>query len=105
MDTQTLLNLLGENPEALADIIHAYVEKYKPAAYKTVGELYSILRDLILNEQLPKDSAKSKKMTYDALIAEGFDADQALALMINDNVRLMNNLKNSANKLAKKGSN
>ena len=42
---------------------------------------------------------------YDAYLAAGFDEDQALALMINDNIQLMNNIKKQRSKVTstKKG--
>ena len=38
---------------------------------------------------------------YDAFVNVGFSDDQALALMINDNIQLMKNIKNSAAKTLK----
>ena len=35
---------------------------------------------------------------YDAYLAAGFNEDQALALMINDNIQLMNNVKKLSSK-------
>lgn len=42
---------------------------------------------------------------YDAYLAAGFNEDQALALMINDNIQLMNNINKQSAKLtsSKKG--
>ena len=37
--------------------------------------------------------AKTKKNLYDAYVKVGFTGDQALALMINDNIQLLKNLK------------
>lgn len=57
----------------------------------------------ILNIQ--KTVAKVKKNMYDAYLAAGFNEDQALALMINDNIQLMNNINKQSAKLtsSKKG--
>ena len=38
---------------------------------------------------------------YDAYVAVGFTEDQALALMINDNLQLMKNVKNISNSSSK----
>lgn len=42
---------------------------------------------------------------YDAYLAAGFNEDQALALMINDNIQLMHNIKKQSSKVTstKKG--
>lgn len=39
---------------------------------------------------------------FDAYVNVGFTEDQALALMINDNIRLMENIKKSSNRVSAK---
>ena len=57
-----------------------------------------IYKDFANNTEYPTTVAKVKKNMYDAYIAAGFNEDQALALMINDNIQLMNNVKKLGSK-------
>lgn len=64
-------------------------------------EIVEVYNDYSNNTEYPAIVAKTKKNMYDAYISVGFTEDQALALMINDNIQLMKNVKqisNSANK-------
>jgi len=45
--------------------------------------------------------SKTKKNMYDAYVSVGFTEDQALALMINDNIQLMKNIKQISNSVNK----
>ena len=61
-----------------------------------------IMKDYSDNTEYPAIYAKIKKNTYDAYVNAGFTEDQALAIMINDNIRLMENIKKSSNKISTK---
>lgn len=92
-----LLKMLLENPDATTAIISAYVEKYKPVLYFVGQELHNIYKDYANNTEYPQTVAKVKKNMFDAYVGVGFTEDQAMALMINDNIQLMNAMKKSAN--------
>jgi hypothetical protein len=90
---EIILKLLGENPKMLVPIVKEYIEAYKPIVYGLVQELVEIYKDYSNNTEYPATVAKVKKNMYDAYINVGFTEDQALALMINDNIQLMKSIK------------
>ena len=57
-----------------------------------------IYKDFANNTEYPVVVAKAKKNMYDAYVDAGFTEDQALALMINDNIKLMDNIKKVTSK-------
>ena len=95
---EELLAKLLENPEVLLEIAKTYVEKYKPVAYGVAQEVANVYKDYSENTEYPATVAKVKKNMYDAYLAVGFNEDQALALMINDNLKLMKNIERMGNK-------
>lgn len=99
---ETILRLLMENPENLGEVVKSYITKYKEPVYDVLKELMVIMKDYSENTEYPAICAKIKKNTYDAYVNVGFTEDQALALMINDNIRLMENIKKSSNRVSAK---
>lgn len=95
---EELIKVFMESPEAGFVLLKSMIEKYKPMAYETASILMDIYKDLANNTEYPTARAKIKKNMYDAYIAAGFNEDQALALMINDNIQLMNNVKKLGSK-------
>lgn len=95
---EELLAKLLENPEVLLEIAKTYVEKYKPVVYGVAQELVNVYKDYSENKEYFAVVAKAKKNMYDAYCEAGFNEDQALALMINDNLKLMDNIKRMGNK-------
>lgn len=77
----------------LAPVIKEYINKYKPMVYDLAQEAVEIYKDYSNNTEYPTVVAKTKKNMYDAYVSVGFTEDQALALMINDNIQLMKNIK------------
>ena len=102
---EKLIEVFMESPEAGFALIEGMIEKYKPMAYETAEIVMDIYKDLANNTEYPAIKAKVKKNMYDAYLAAGFNAEQALALMINDNIQLMNNIKKQSSKVTstKKG--
>lgn len=102
---EKFLELLASKPELIMPIAKEYIEKYKTVVYALAQEVVEVYKDYSNNEEYPAIVAKTKKNMYDAYIKVGFTEDQALALMINDNIQLMKNIKqisSSSNKNAKK---
>ena len=63
-----------------------------------------IERDQIRRELRDIRYYYSKKNMFDAYVNVGFTEDQALALMINDNIQLMKNIQKSVNNTSAKKS-
>ena len=80
-------------PEMFVPVIKEYINKYKPMVYDLAQEVVEIYKDYSNNTEYPTVLAKTKKNMYDAYVSVGFTEDQALALMINDNIQLMKNIK------------
>lgn len=94
MGIETILELLSKNPEVALGMIKGYIEQYKPLVYGAGKELLEIYKDLVNNKELSELQARSRRNSYDAYVEVGFTEDQALALMLNDNLQLMDNMKN-----------
>lgn len=99
---ETILKLLAENPESLGIIAKTYIEKYKKPVYDVLEEAMAIAKDYSENAEYPAIVAKTRKNMFDAYVNVGFTEDQALALMINDNIRLMENIKKLARSASSK---
>ena len=95
---EKLMEVFMESPEAGFALLKAMIKKYKPLAYETANIIMDIYKDFAKNTEYPTTVAKVKKNMYDAYISVGFSEDQALALMINDNIRLMENIKKQSTK-------
>lgn len=88
-----LITTFMESPESGFALLKATVENYKPMVYELGNIVLDIYKDFSDNQEYFKTVAKVKKNMYDAYVAVGFNEDQALALMINDNIQLMENIK------------
>ena len=99
MNVEKLIELMMENPETIPMLIPELVNKYKPIIYSIGEEIHNILKDYADNTEYFKTNAKIKKQTFDAYIDAGFSEDQAIAFMINDNIRLMDNIKSQISKI------
>lgn len=90
---EELIKTFIENPEVGLAVVKTLVDKYKPTVYEVGNMIMEVYKDFANNTEYPATVAKVKKNMYDAYIEAGFSEDQALALMINDNIQLMNNIK------------
>ena len=86
---EIILKLLNENPEVAINLVHGYIEKYKPVVYGLGNECLEIAKDYVENDELHRLCAMAKRKTFLAYTEVGFTEDQALALMLNDNLQLM----------------
>ena len=100
MNVEKLIELMLENPENIPMLIPELVNKYKPIIYSIGEEIHNILKDYADNTEYFKTNAKIKKQIFDAYIEAGFNEDQAIAFMINDNIRLMDNIKSQSSKIS-----
>lgn len=82
-----------KNPDTIMPLVKELINKYKPVVYELAQELVEVYKDYSNNTEYPATVAKAKKNMYDAYVSVGFSEDQALALMINDNLQLMKNVK------------
>lgn len=89
---ETILKLLGENPNMILPIVKGYLNEYKPLVYGILQEFVEIYKDYSENTEYPAITAKVKKNMYDAYVNAGFTEDQAMALMLNDNLQLMKSI-------------
>lgn len=94
---EEILKVLMENPESAGVIVKTYITKYKEPIYDILKELMIIAKDYSENTEYPAIQAKTKKNIFDAYVGVGFTEDQALALMINDNIQLTKNIQKSVN--------
>lgn len=90
---EKILELLMSKPELIMPVLKEYIEKYKPMAYSMAQEVVEVYKDYSNNTDYPAVVAKTKRNMFDAYVGAGFTEDQALALMINDNIQLMKNIK------------
>ena len=95
---EELITAFMESPESGFTLVKAMVEKYKPMAYEVGNIVLDVYKDFANNQDYFATVAKVKKNMYDAYIAAGFAEDQALALILNDNIRLMDNIKSGVKK-------
>ena len=99
MDTMTkmaLRKMLSEGLDteepkdtSLDDMIKEYINKYKPTVYMVCKEMLEIMKDFVKNDDY------YKRNMYDAYVKTGFSEDQAMALILNDNLQLMKSIQNA----------
>lgn len=97
MDAMTKLMLeemlSGESEDSsFDDIIKGYIKKYKPTVYMAFDELVKVMKDFVNYEDYYKVVAENKRNMYDAYVKIGFSEDQAMALILNDNLQLMKSI-------------
>ena len=99
MNTEKLLELMFESPETIPVLIPSLVEQYKPTIYSVCNEFHKIMKDYANNTEYFETCAKIKKQQFDAYVNAGFSEDQAIAFIINDNLKLMESIKNQSSKI------
>ena len=91
--TKALVNAAKEDPMMAVEVVKQVIDLYKPAVY---GILLGVYKDYANNTEFQETKARVSKNAYDAYMNVGFTADQAMALLINDNLRLMEAAKTSS---------
>lgn len=99
MNTEKLLELMFESPEIIPVLIPSLVEQYKPTIYSVCNEFHKMMKDYANNTEYFETCAKIKKQQFDAYVNIGFSEDQAIAFIINDNLKLMESIKNQSSKI------
>lgn len=89
------------DPDGAVEEMGGYIEKYKPIAYKALKYFVEIYADYVNNRQWSGLAAKAKRNMFDAYVGVGFTEDQAMALLLNDNLQLMENIKKVSNSTSK----
>ena len=95
---EKLIEAFMESPEVGFVLLKTMIEKYKPMAYEVANIIEDIYRDYSNNTEHPALVARVKKNMYDSYVDAGFTEDQALALMINDNIQLMERIQRQASR-------
>lgn len=102
MNTDELMKLFLENPEIALAMIKNFTEKYKPVVYFICDEFHNMMKDYANNTEYFETCAKIKKQQFNAYVNAGFNEDQAIAFIINDNLKLMENIKKQSSNLSSK---
>jgi len=79
-----LLSLL-EQPEVLGGLI----DKYKPAVGSIAKQLLDIWAEIVADDKHYSLTAESRWKQYQAYLAAGFDKDQAMELLLNNNAEFV----------------
>lgn len=93
IDINSVLESIIKEPDTSSIIISELINQYKEPMYSIGKEFLLMLKDYSNNEELFDTIAKIKKQQFDSYVKVGFSADQAMAFLINDNLKLMNNMK------------
>lgn len=99
-----LLEIILGNPESAGVLIKTYIDKYKPLAYVAGKEVLGVMEDFANCKEYFNTIAVAKKNQFDSYVSVGFTEEQAMALILNDNLQLIKNMKelnNSASKSKK----
>ena len=83
------------NDTSLDDMIKEYINKYKPTVHMVCKEILEIMKDFVKNDDYYKVVAENKRNMYNAYVKTGFSEDQAMALILNDNLQLMKSIQNA----------
>lgn len=84
--SEILFDVLLKHPDTIVSTIKSTIEKYKPSVYEILGELFSLYKDYVNNDEVFATEALCKKKLFDAYVGVGFTEDQAMSLMINENI-------------------
>lgn len=92
---ELLIKLLTSNPEIISGTVKEYINKYKPMVYEIVGDVYSIYKDYVANEEHYIIDAEYYKNKLDAYMNAGFSREEAMSLILKDSKDLEKALSNT----------
>lgn len=95
-----LLKIMTENPEAIVKSVKDMIDKYKPSVYELLHELLNVYKDFANNKELPAASAQAKRNAFNAYVEAGFSEEQAMAILISDNLHLMKNMQDQSRRIS-----
>lgn len=81
-----------DSPEKMESIISEFATAFKPVIYSAGKELLNILKDFSNQTEYFDTIAKIKKQYFDSYVGAGFTKEQAFSLMINDTMRMKEEL-------------
>lgn len=91
-DILTSMMPLINSPEEMASFVSEFVTIFKPAMYTAGKELLNILKDFSNQTEYFDTIAKIKKQYFDSYVGAGFTEEQAFSLMIDDAMRMKEEL-------------
>lgn len=100
MDMEKILELFMENPASAAEMINALIDQYKPVAYSIGNKLLEIYRDYVDKDELYDLNARMQKKKFDAFVNAGFSEDQAMLLVLQENIKTKDTFSNALNKIS-----
>lgn len=103
MDNNDLLELLKELPQ-IADVISPMVENYKPLLRSVGNTALDLLEEYVNNERHYTLDAVHKWNQYQAFVKVGFNEEQAMQLLLNNNAEFVKNLKSTTKSVGRASS-
>jgi len=79
---EELLQALMSNPDEINSAITRVIQTAKPIIYSVGGELLTMYKDLVGNDEYYTVEATHYKKKYDALIKAGFKPTQAMDVLL-----------------------
>lgn len=103
MGNEDLLELLKELPQ-IADVISPMVENYKPLLRSVGNTALDLLEEYVGNERHYTLDAVHKWNQYQAFIKVGFNEEQAMQLLLNNNAEFVKNVKSTTKSVGRASS-
>ena len=101
MDMTTQFIKLLSNSETSGAFVKTLVNEYKPLVYAIGNEILGVMKDFSNNKEYAECISTGRKNLFDAYVSAGFTEEQAMALLLNDNLKLMNNIKSISTNIKK----
>lgn len=100
MGIEKILELAMQDPELALTVVHAYIEQYKPIVYGLCKELAAVYEDYANGcDPICEATAKIRSKAMNAYICNnGFTREEAMALLLNDNLNLYKQMKSTSSK-------
>lgn len=89
---EDILKALLTTPEGIV----AVISQYKPLLYAICGELFSIYKDLVNNDEWYTVNAVNDRKRFESLVNTGFTENQAIQIMIAKSQNFKNYAQNTS---------